>query len=82
MRKFIVKKEQLYEYVERKKADKVFYEILERLHNNVKLLTENISHKKANQSIIDDYKRKNMISPKVFEMLVANKIINENHEIL
>jgi len=82
MKRLIVKKQQLNEYVERKKADKVFYEILERLHVNTKLLTENVSHKKVNQSVIDDYRRKNLITPRISEMLIKNKIINENSEIL
>jgi hypothetical protein len=82
MKRFIVKKEQLNEYVERRKADKLFYEIVERLHTNTKLLTENVSHKKVNQSVIDDYKRKNLITPRVSEMLISNKIISENYEII
>ena len=82
MKRFIVKKEQLIEYVERRKADKLFYEIVERLHTNTKLLTENVSHKKVNQSVIDDYKRKNLITPRVSEMLISNKIISENYEII
>jgi len=82
MKTFIVKKEQLNEYVERKKSDKAFYDIVERLHKNAKFLTENVSHKGANQSVIDDLKRKNLITPRVHEMLVKNKIINENYEIL
>ena len=82
MKRFIVKKEQLNEYVERRKADKLFYEIVERLHRNTKLLTENVSHKKVNQSVIDDYKRKNLITPRVSEMLISNKIISENYEII
>ena len=82
MKTFIVKKEQLNEYVERKKSYKAFYDIVERLHANTKFLTENVSNKKANQSVIDDLKRKNLITPRVYEMLVSNKIINENYEIL
>jgi len=82
MRRFIVKKEQLNEYVERKKSDKVFYDIVERLHANGKFLNENISREKVNQSMIDDYRRKNLITPRVFEMLVKHKIMNENYEIL
>jgi hypothetical protein len=82
MKRFLVKKKQLIEYVERKKADKIFYDIVERLHTNTKLLTENISHKKVNQSVIDDYKRKNLITPRISEMLINHKIINENYEIL
>lgn len=82
MKKFIVKKEHLIEYVDRKKSDKTFYDILERLHKNSKMLNENISHVKANQSVIDDFKRKNLITPKVFETLIKFKIINENYEII
>jgi hypothetical protein len=82
MKRFIVTKQQLVEYVEKKKTDKVFFDIVEHLHRNTKLLKENVSHKKANQSIIDDYNRKNMITPKVQEMLITSKIINENNEIL
>lgn len=82
MKKFIVKREQLVEYIERKKADKTFYDIIERLHRNTKMLNEDVSYVKVNQSIIDDYRRKNLITPKVFEMLVRHKIMNENYEII
>lgn len=82
MKKFIVKKQQLVEYVENKKAEKTFYEILENIHFTKKMLNENVSHKKAGQSIIDNYRRKELITPKVYEMLLNNKIINENYEIL
>jgi len=82
MRRFLVTKAQLKEYVERKKAEKTFYDIVESLHKNVKFLNESVSHKKANQSVIDDFRRKNHITPRVYEMLIKNKIINENHEII
>ena len=82
MKRFIVTTEQLKEYVERKKAEKVFYEIMEGLHKNVKFLNESVSPKKANQSVIDDYQRKNLLTPRVSEMLIKNKIINENGEII
>jgi ferritin-like protein len=82
MKRFLVTQTQLNEYVERKKAEKVFYDILESLHKNVKFLNENVSHKKANQSVIEDYNRKNLITPRVYEMLTKNKIINEKHEII
>jgi hypothetical protein len=82
MRRFIVTKQQLVEYVEKKKSEKTFYDMVEHMHKNMKYLNENVSHKNANQSIINDYKRKNLITPKVFEMLVKNKIMNENYEIL
>lgn len=82
MKRFLVTEAQLREYVEKKKADKIFYDIIERLHKNTTFLNENVSHKKANQSIIESYKQKNLITPRVFELLIKNKIINENHEII
>ena len=82
MKRFIVTTEQLVEYVERKKAEKVFYEIMESLYKNVKFLNESVSPKKANQSVIENYRRKNLITPRVSEMLIKNKIINEKHEII
>jgi len=82
MKKFIVTRAQLNEYVERKKCEKIFYDILESLHKNVKFLNENVSHKKANQSVIEDYERKNLITPRVYEMLVKHKIINQKSEII
>ncbi len=82
MRKLIITKRQLNEYINKKKQEKVFSEIVELMHVNTKQLSENVSYEKINQSIIDNYKRKNLISSNVFEMLVSYKIINENYEIL
>jgi hypothetical protein len=80
--KIIITKEQLAEFVEKKKAEKIFYNIVEDLHKNAKFLNENISHKKANQSVIEYYKKNNLITPRVYEMLVKHKIINEKYEII
>lgn len=77
-----VKKEHLIEYVENKKAEKIYYNIMEDIHKNMKFLNENVSLKNANQSVVDNYKRKNLINSRVFEMLVKHKIINENYEII
>ena len=82
MKRLIVKQSQLVEYVERKKTEKVFYDIVESLHKNVKFLNESVSHKKANQSVIEDYKRKNLITPRVYDMLVKYEIIDNKNEIL
>jgi len=82
MKKFIVKKEQLNEYVERKKADKVFYDIVEALHKNMKYLNEEVSLKGANQTVVDNYKRKGLINSRVNEMLIKYNIIDEKHEII
>lgn len=82
MRNFLVRKEQLLEYVKNKRAEKEFYSIVEKLHINSKMLNENVSKKHANQSVINDLKRKNLISERAFNMLIKNKVINENYEIL
>jgi len=82
MKTYLVTKAQLNEYIERKKTEKVFYDIVESLYKNVKFLNESISHKKANQSVIDDYKRKNLVTPRVYEMLVKHKIIDQKNEII
>jgi hypothetical protein len=52
------------------------------LHKNSKYLNEGISHKKANQTVIDDFQRKNLITPSIYEMLMKYKIIDEKHEII
>jgi len=82
MKRFIVRQSQLNEYVENKQAEKVFYDIVESLHKNSKYLNENVSYKKANQSVIEDYERKNLITPRVHDMLVKHKIIDTKNEIL
>jgi hypothetical protein len=75
MKRFIITKEQLKEYIERKKSEKVFYNILECLHKNSKYLNESFSQKKVNQTVIDDYQRKGLITPLIYEMLIKYKII-------
>ena len=82
MKRFILTESQLREYVEIKKAEKFFYVILEEMHKNQKFLNENISHKKANQSIINNYRNKNLITPRVHSLLIKHRIINETYEIL
>ena len=82
MKRFIVTKAQLNEYLERKRAEKTFYKIIESLYLNKKSLNENVSHQKANQSVIDNYRRKNLINPRVNEMLQRHHIINDKHEII
>ena len=56
MKRFILTEQQLREYVDSKKSERVFYDILEQIHRNQKFLNENVSHKKANQSVIEDRK--------------------------
>ena len=82
MKRFILTETQLKTYIENKKSEKVFYNILENLHKNQKFLNENISHAKANQSVVDGFKCNNLITPKVYELLIEHKIMNENYEII
>lgn len=82
MRRFIVTEAQLNEYIERKKAEKTFWKIVESLHLNKKSLNENISYQKVNQSVVDNYRRKNLINSRVDEMLQKYCITNEKHEII
>ena len=65
-----------------KKAEKIFYKIMEEMHRNQKFLNKNISHQKANQSIINNFKNKNLITPKVHALLLNHRIVNENDEII
>lgn len=81
MKRYILTKEQLREYVENKKAEKVFYSIVADFHRNKKFLNENIDHNKVNTAILNDYKRKSLLTPRVVEMLIKHKVISENHEI-
>lgn len=82
MKKFIVTKKQLNEYAKIKKTQKIFFSIIEQLDKNRKFLNENMSLKDANQTVINNFNRKNLITPQIVEMLVKHKITNKNLEVL
>jgi len=82
MKRLVVTKKQLNEFIEIKKAEKIYYDILENIHNNMKFLNENISLKKANLSVIENFQRKGQITPRVYEMLIKHNIINDKYEII
>lgn len=82
MKTFILKEKQLENYINNKKNEKIVNEILETIENNKKFLNENISLKKTNQIYIDNLKRKNVITPRIQEILISHNIINENNEII
>ena len=82
MKRIIVTESQLKEYVDNKKAEKIFYDIVEQIHKNEKFLTENVSHKNANQSVIDSFTARKLITPRVAEMLIKNKITDKLGEII
>jgi len=81
-KKFILTKKQLEEFVENKKNEKVFYDIVETIYKNNKFLNENISKKNIKQNIIDLFSKNNLINSKVKGMLTKFGIINENNQIL
>ena len=82
MKKFIVTKEQLKEYVENKKAEKIFHSILKDMNKNSKFLNENVSINKANQTVIENYKLKKLLSPKVTNMLIEYGLTDDNGQII
>lgn len=79
---FIVTKEQLNEYMKRKKAQKVFFSILEDMQKNSKNLNEQISIDKANKSIIYKYKNNNKINEHVQKLLKEYSLIDENENLI
>jgi len=82
MKRFIVTEEQLNTFVETKKAEKIFYQIVGDLYTSRKNLNENLSLAKHNQTIIDNYRRKNLVTPKVDELLIKRGILDENRQII
>ena len=82
MKTFILKEDQLENYINNKKNKHIVDEILETIGNNMKFLNENISLKKTNQTYIDNLKRKGIITSEIREMLISHNIINENDEII
>lgn len=82
MKRFIVTKKQLNEYIEMKKADNIFYDIIYDIYKNGKYLKENVSLEKANQNIIDKYNKKKLINTRVNESLIKFGIIDNNTKII
>ena len=82
MKRILITKKQLNEYVENKKAEKIFYNIVETLYLTTLHLNENVSYDKINKSIINDFNRRNLITPRVNEMLIKYNIINNDNEII
>lgn len=81
-KKIIVKENQLKEYIERKKAEKIFNSILYEMNENSKNLRNSISLNNANQTIIEKYKIKKQLTPRVQKLLENNKIINNKGQII
>ena len=82
IKRIIVTKNQLNEYFQRKKSQKIFEHILEDMYENSKKLNENISLDKANQSIIEYYKNKKLLTPKVIKLLKEHHLMSNNNQIL
>ena len=82
MKRYVITQKQLQEYVEKKQAEKMFFNILEDLHKNSKYLNENTLRERANQTVINNYRRRGLVSLLVEEMLKKANILDENHEII
>lgn len=76
-KKIIVTEQQLNEYVKRKKAENTFNLIIEYLFINSKYLNENISKKKANKSIVENFEKKGLINDEVKRLLKEYNIIDD-----
>lgn len=76
-KRFVVTEEQLREYVERKKGEKTFSSIIEALHKNSRFLGEGISLEKANQTVIEFYRKNGKITEYVERLLNEYGIIDE-----
>lgn len=81
-KRIIVTEAQLNEYIERKKAKKIFGEILKEMYNNSKHLDSKISLNNANQTIIESYKRKNLLNKHVQNLLKENMITDDKGQII
>ncbi len=82
MKKIIITKQQLNEYVQHKKNQKVFLNILKEFRKNSKNLDDKILIDKANQTVIDLYEHRNLINEDVKKMLIEYKLIGLNNKIL
>jgi hypothetical protein len=82
MKKIIITKRQLREYIERKKNKKIFLQILKEFRLNSKNLNESISLTSANQSVIDLYIKRGLFNDEIKKMLMEYKQIDVNNKIL
>ena len=76
-KRLIVRESQLREYVERKKAEKTFCSIVESLHKNSQNLCEGVSLEKAHQMVLENYRRKKIITPHVENLLKEYGVITD-----
>lgn len=81
-KRIIVTEEQLKNYIEKKKAEKTFNSILNEMHKNSKNLKDGISLNKANQTIIENYKDRNQLNPRVQNLLKEYNIVDDMGEII
>lgn len=73
-KRIILKKSQLEEYINKKKSQKIYEEIMVKLYHNVKFLNESINLNKANKSIIDFYEKNGKLNDSVKKLLKTNNI--------
>jgi hypothetical protein len=81
-KRIILTEAQLQDYVERKKAEKIVGAILEDMNKNSKYLNEQISLTNANKTVLENYRRKKLLTPRVEKMLKEYSIVDEKGEII
>lgn len=81
-RRIIVTENQLKNYVNYKKDNKVFYEIVEAIYRNNKNINENMSKRKINQTIIDYYDKIGLLTESVVKMLGEHGLTDKNNNII
>ena len=81
-KRIIITNKQLNEFLDKKKSEKTFNEIIIKIYGNKKNLNENISLTNVNKNIIENYYRRGLLTPIVTEMLVKYNIINNDLKII
>lgn len=82
MGRIIITKKQLNEYLNKKKNEKYFYQILESIYfgnTNLKSDSQKLNYK---QSIIDNLVNKGIMTKSLHESLVKHNIINDDLKII
>ena len=77
-KKIIVTKQQLNEYIKKKRAEKTFHSIIHKMYDNSKHLSENISLNNANELIIENARINKQLTSEVEILLKKRGLISKN----
>ena len=76
-KRFIVTKNQIREYVRRRRDTQTLYEIVLKVYDSRKHLNENFSQEKFNRTVLNTYKEKGLLSESLIEQLRKLDIMAE-----